>query len=114
MRISREGQKVGGGEVGGVGVEGWVEGWVGGGVAEGFGTLVRAEEGWGGEVWVFVLREEMVSLKEVILLDVIEVVGGHGNHGRMPFVVGLKVIDVRLEHFNLLLMLSLVGLELSL
>jgi len=44
---------------------------------------------------------------------VIDLVGGHGNHGRIPFVVGLKVIDVRLEHFNLLLMLSLVSLELS-
>ena len=60
MRISREGQKVGGGEVGGVGVEGWVEGWVGGGVAEGFGTLVMLEGGWGGEgeeVGELVLRE---------------------------------------------------------
>ena len=35
---------MGGGEVGGVGVEGGT-----GGVMEGLGTLVRVEGGWGGE-----------------------------------------------------------------
>ena len=51
---------------------------------------------------------------DVIDLERGDLVEGHGDHGRMPFMVGLKVINVRLEHFNLLLMLSLVGLELSL
>ena len=62
-------REVGGGEVGGVRVEGRGCG----GVAVGFGTVVKVEGGWGGEgeeVGGFVFREEMVSARKAIFLAV--------------------------------------------
>jgi len=75
----------------GVGLEG------GDGVLEG-GDLVR------GQGLLFV----MVSIEKG------DLAGSNVNHDCMPFVVGLEVINVRLQHINLLLILDLAGLELSL
>ena len=113
------------GEVGGVGVEGMA-----GGEADGVGTLVRGEGGLGEEVWGGGLGSCLEGGNDVLEggnlvrgqsflfvmvgLDILDRVGSHGNHGRISFVVGLEIIDARLEHVNLLLMLDLAGLELSL